>query len=80
MKFIYWKLEQSSCIVVQRNHEWFKNNIGQLEKIWKIIEEERKTGYQHRAPVKKFKKETIKPYIEQESSGCFLYSQIKKLE
>jgi len=80
MKFIYWKLEQSSCIVVQRNHEWFKNNIGQLEKIWKIIEEERKTGYQHRAPVKKIKKESMKPYIETESTGCFLYSQIKKLE
>ena len=57
LKFIYWKLEKLSCVLVFRNKEWFKNNVGQLEKVWKIIEEERITGYQHRAPVKKQKKE-----------------------
>jgi putative phage-type endonuclease len=40
LKFIYWKLEVLSCVLVLRNREWFKNNIGQLEKVWKIIEEE----------------------------------------
>jgi putative phage-type endonuclease len=49
-KYIYWKLEQISCIIVLRNRDWFKNNIGQLEKIWKIVEEERVSGFQHRAP------------------------------
>jgi putative phage-type endonuclease len=49
-KYIYWKLEQLSCILVLRNRDWFKNNIGQLEKVWKIVEEERVTGFQHRAP------------------------------
>jgi hypothetical protein len=36
IKFIYWKLEKMSCIQVLRNKEWFKNNVGQLEKVWKI--------------------------------------------
>jgi putative phage-type endonuclease len=48
-RFIYWKLEVLSCVLVLRNREWFKNNIGQLEKVWKTIEEERISGYAHRA-------------------------------
>jgi putative phage-type endonuclease len=72
LKFIYWKLEKLSCVLVLRNKEWFKNNVGQLEKVWKIIEEERVTGYEHRAPVKRTKKEQLpfKPYVNEET--CFL--------
>ena len=71
LKFIYWKLEKVSCVLVLRNREWFKNNIGQLEKVWKIIEEERVTGYEHRAPTKKPKKEQpSRPYVGEET--CFL--------
>jgi putative phage-type endonuclease len=71
IKYIYWKLEKLSCVLVSRNREWFKNNIGQLEKVWNIIEEERISGYQHRAPIKKQKKEQTKPFIEKEQD-CFL--------
>ena len=72
LKFIYWKLEKLSCVLVVRNKDWFKNNVGQLEKVWKIIEEERVTGYQHRAPNKKSKKEphSFKPCVKEET--CFL--------
>lgn len=78
LKFIYWKLEKLSCVLVLRNKDWFKNNIGQLEKVWKIIEEERISGYEHRAPNKKLKKEqSTKPYIDN-SETCFL--KIIKLE
>jgi putative phage-type endonuclease len=71
LKFIYWKLEKLSCVLVSRNKEWFKNNVGQLEKVWKIIEEERVTGYEHRAPVKRVKKEQpFKPFVNEET--CFL--------
>jgi len=63
-RFIYWKLEKFSCILVLRNKEWFNSNIRQLENVWKIIEEERVTGYEHRAPNKKQKKDSIKPFIE----------------
>ena len=87
IKTIYWKLEVFSCILVMRNREWFKNNIIQLEKVWKIIEEERITGYQHRAPVKKSKNENSKSFIynnnnnnNNESQGCLLkFDKIIKL-
>ena len=72
LKYIYWRLDKVSCVLVSRNNEWFKNNIGQLEKIWKIIEQERITGYEHRAPIKKQKKESFKPFVNTEHSGCFL--------
>jgi hypothetical protein len=29
IKYIYWKLEKLSCVLVLRNKEWFKNNIKQ---------------------------------------------------
>jgi len=73
MKFIYWKLDVLSCVLVLRNREWFKNNVPQLEKVWKIIEEERVTGYEHRAPIKKQKKEQAKSFVNtNESQGCLL--------
>jgi len=72
LKFIYWKLQVFSCVLVLRNRDWFKNNIYQLEKIWKTIETERITGYEHRAPVKKQKNDNIKNYVEKQSEGCLL--------
>ncbi len=81
MKFIYWKLEKLSCVLVLRNKEWFKNNIPQLEKVWKTIEEERVTGYEHRAPVKKPKKESSKPFVDSQSQGCLLkFNKIIKID
>jgi len=72
MKFIYWRLEKLSCVLVLRNKDWFNKNVGQLEKIWNIIEQERVTGYEHRAPVKKAKKEQpTKPYVD-DKEVCFL--------
>ena len=84
IKNIYWKLEKISCILVQRNKNWFETNIGQLENIWKIIEKERIAGYEHRAPNKRnnwktpkemhqtipffFKKEGEKEF----ESGCLI--------
>jgi putative phage-type endonuclease len=79
IKIIYWKLEKISCVLVLRNKEWFKNNIIKLEEVWKIIEKERVTGYEHRAPVKKTKKEnTIDNYLEtNKAPNCLLV--VKKL-
>jgi len=81
-KFIYWKLEVFSCVLILRNCEWFKNNIGQLEKVWKTIEEERITGYEHRAPIKKAKKEPLKPFVGvSENQGCLLkFNKIIKVD
>ena len=81
LKFIYWKLDKLSCILVLRNKDWFKNNIGQLEKVWKTIEAERVTGFEHRAPVKKQKKEPFNPFFEKESQGCLLkFNKIIKID
>ena len=57
IKTIYWKLEEMSCVLIQRNKTWFQTNIGQIENVWRIIEQERVTGYEHRAPKKREKKE-----------------------
>jgi len=80
LKFIYWKLEVFSCVLVLRNCEWFKNNICHLENIWKTIEEERVTGYSHRAPNRKPKKEPIsKP--SNETQSCLLkFTNIIKVD
>jgi putative phage-type endonuclease len=79
LKFIYWKVEVFSCVLVLRNKEWFKNSISQIEGVWKIIEEERITGYTHRAPNKKVKKEVSKPFINIEPSGCLLINKVIKV-
>jgi len=79
IKNIYWKLEKMSCVLVVRNKEWFQNNVEQIGKIWKIIEEERITGYQHRAPNKKIKVDSIsKPFINHIDTECCLLSTFVK--
>lgn len=81
LRFIYWKLEKLSCVLVLRNREWFKNNVGQLEKVWKTIEQERITGYEHRAPSKKNKKEqTTKPYVDLKNSNETCFLKVIKIE
>ena len=75
IKNIYWKLEKLSCVLVLRNKKWFQDNVGQIQKIWNIIEQERVTGYEHRAPVRKIKKEKEtnsngNPFIN--NNGCLL--------
>jgi putative phage-type endonuclease len=67
VKFIYWKLEEISCVLVLRNKKWFQDNIEQLQNIWSVIEKERKSGHSHRAPNRRAKKED-----ENNSNNCFL--------
>ena len=81
MKFIYWKLEVFSCILVLRNKEWFQNNIEQLASVWKTIEEERITGYQHRAPNRKPKKEMPNVTPQEQLQGCLLkFNKVIKVD
>lgn len=53
IKNIYWRLDEISCVLVLRNKKWFEAAIGEIGEVWKIIEKERVTGYQHRAPKRK---------------------------
>jgi len=50
IKNIYWRLDVYSCVLVLRNKEWFKNAVVKIEELWKIIETEKQTGFEHRAP------------------------------
>ena len=50
IKNIYWKIDVLSCVLVERNREWFNNNIDDILKFWEIIKRERVEGYEHRAP------------------------------
>jgi putative phage-type endonuclease len=73
LKTIYWKLQEISCVLVCRNKVWFKSAIHEIADLWKIIELERKTGYEHRAPNKKQKKElNVLDLKTNESTGCLL--------
>jgi hypothetical protein len=57
IKNIYWRLEEVSCVLVLRNRKWFNDNIPTLAEVWNTILKERQTGYDHRAPAKRVKKE-----------------------
>jgi putative phage-type endonuclease len=70
LKYIYWKAEVISCVLVLRDREWFQRSVPQLEKVWQTIEQERITGFEHRAPNRKPKRET--PFEEIKSTGCLL--------
>ena len=69
VKYIYWKLEKMSCVLVHRDKQWFQYHVGQLERVWAIIEKERETGFEHRAPNRKIKKEAA---LSTDNETCFL--------
>lgn len=53
VRTIYWYLDEYSCVLVRRNRLWFEEAVKVLARVWTMIEEERDTGYEHRAPVKR---------------------------
>jgi putative phage-type endonuclease len=74
IKNCYWRLEEFSCVLVQRNNKWFNDNVKELEDIWKIIEKERVSGFEHRAPTRRQKKDDSVNNLNVNSSqnGCLL--------
>jgi hypothetical protein len=53
VRTIYWYLDEYSCVLVKRNRLWFEEAVKVLQNVWAMIEEERQTGYEHRAPKRK---------------------------
>jgi len=53
VRTIYWYLDEYSCVLVRRNRLWFSEAVKVLQHVWTMIEEERETGFEHRAPKKK---------------------------
>jgi putative phage-type endonuclease len=57
-KYIYWKLELYSCVLVKRRPEWFEFALTKMKETWNIIQTEKNTDeYLKRAPKKRVKKE-----------------------
>ena len=77
---IYWRLEDVSCVLVLRNKFWFKNSIKQIEEVWKTIEYEREHGYEHRAPVKREKKNISQQNTEYKAKCLINVKQISNIE
>ena len=69
IKNIYWKLEQISCVLVQRNQKWFHDNVCAMKELWEIVEKERQTGFSHREPKKRVKKADA---YEPVGGGCLI--------
>ena len=53
----YWKLSTVSCVLVERNKEWFQSIVPEIKSFWDTIIYEREHGYDHRKPNKRQKKE-----------------------
>ena len=53
MEIQYWYLEQYSCVVIPRNRMWFEAVLPKFQQVWKTIEHERVTGFEHRIPKKR---------------------------
>lgn len=66
---LYWKLDDVSCVLVEKNDRWINHAYKLIDDVWKIIEKERKNGYEHRAPKKR---KTAKSSPEVISSGCLI--------
>jgi putative phage-type endonuclease len=50
---LYWYLKEYSCVLIERNRQWFLSAVPKIEELWRIIEKERVDGYEHRAVKKK---------------------------
>ena len=56
IKNIYWRLDVYSCVLVFRDKAWFKNAVIKMQELWKTVETEKVSGYEHRAPKRRIKK------------------------
>jgi len=56
-KPIYWFLDEFSCVLIERNHEWFNTALPRISDVWQTIIKERVEGYEHRKSTPK--KESI---------------------
>tara|TARA_B100001559_G_C16485888_1_gene616005 strand:- start:141 stop:1502 length:1362 start_codon:yes stop_codon:yes gene_type:complete len=53
---IYWWLDEWSCVLVPRNKKWFEYALPKFRETWDTIIKERVSGYDHRKPKRRQKK------------------------
>ena len=69
VRFIFWKLEYISCILVLRNKIWFKSVLPNIQRFWDILQEEKNNGsYKERLS----KKPKIEYKHELSDQGCLI--------
>lgn len=51
----WWYLADYSCVLIERNRAWFEAARPRIEEAWAVIERERVSGFEHRAPKKQVK-------------------------
>ena len=49
---IYWRLDEVSCVLIERNRYWFNSIIKEVEELWNTVLHDRVNGYEHRKPGK----------------------------
>lgn len=74
---IYWNLEEISCVLILRNKTWFSGALPMLKEFWSIIQQEKHSDYEHRAP-KKRDKTKISPNLK--PSKCIINIDTLSLE
>jgi putative phage-type endonuclease len=80
VRTIYWRLDEYSCVLVRRNRLWFEEAVKVLESVWRTIEHERETGYEHRAPIKRKSPPSNTSTSTSTSSGNDTVYKIVKLD
>ena len=49
-EYLYWFLDEMSCIMVDRDRDWFQSHVAAMEETWATIVKERVEGFTHRKP------------------------------
>ena len=49
-EYLYWFLDEMSCVMVERDRDWFQSHVAAMEETWATIVKERVEGYDHRKP------------------------------
>ena len=75
---IFWKLEVVSCVLVEFNACWMSAAEVRLRATWDVIQLEKQTGFEHRAPQKRKRVEPLTNEGEpQQATSCLLVADGK---
>jgi len=69
---IYWYLDNYSCVLIERNREWFSAAVPKIDEAWKTILTERETGYEHRSAKKRVPKIEVVASDDQSNTSQYI--------
>lgn len=79
IKNIYWRLEECSCVLVERNRFWFQSTVHEIEALWRVVEKERESGdFSQRGPKKRINTSTKQYKEEEKETKCLISLSSKK--